>query len=135
MKGKLSPDGKLIIFKIPMRFKRQGSRRMLVLPEHEAARKKNDCLSNDPMVNALAKAHRWQKMLDSGKAPTIRRLAELEKVDQSFMARILRLNDLAPDIVESILDGKIPDTLNLETLRGTFPLAWSEQRVLWNIIG
>ncbi|MBF0448983.1 MAG: hypothetical protein HQL67_12340 [Magnetococcales bacterium] len=131
MKGKLSPDGKIIIYKIPMHFKRRGSRRMVVLPEHEAARKQSDGPSGDPMVNALVKAWRWQRMLDKGKAATIRQLAEIEKVDHSFMARTLRLNDLAPDIVEAILDGKIPDTFNLKTLRGNFPLAWSEQRESW----
>ena len=131
MKGKLSPDGKTIIFNIPMRFHRQGGRRMVMLPEHEEARNKADAPSDDPMVNALAKAHRWQKMLDDGKELTIRQLAEREKVDQSFMARILRLTTLAPDIVTAILDGKTPDTLSLETLRGVIPLAWQEQRNKW----
>ena len=131
MNGKLSPDGKTIIFKIPMRFHRRGGRRMVVLPEHEAARKKTDGPSDDPMVNALAKARRWQKMLDIGDAPTVRQLAEQEKVDQSFMARVLRLNNLAPDIVNAILNGRTPDTLSLETLRGSIPLAWQEQREKW----
>jgi len=128
VKGKLSPDGKTIIYNIPMRFHRQGGRRMVILPEHEAARKKTDGPSDDPIVNALAKARRWQKMLDTGDAPTVRQLAEKEKVDHSFMARILRMNNLAPDIVEAILDGRTPDTLSLETLRGNIPLVWQEQR-------
>ncbi len=55
MKGKLSPDGKTIIYNIPMRFHRQGGRRMVILPEHEAARKNPNGPSDDPMVNALAK--------------------------------------------------------------------------------
>jgi len=38
-----------------------------------------------------------QKMLDAREAPTVRKLAEIEKVDQSFMARVLRMKDLAPE--------------------------------------
>jgi hypothetical protein len=132
MKGRLSTDGKTIVYNIPMRFHRRGGRRMIMLPEHEAARKNSEGPSDDPMVNALSKAYKWKLMLDAGEAPTVRQLAEMEKVDQSFMARILRLNNLAPDIIESILDGKTPDTLNLEAMRGTIPLAWQEQRELWN---
>ena len=131
MKGELSEDGKTIIYRIPMRFHRRGGRRMIILPEHEAARKNTDGPSDDPMVNALIKARRWQKMLDVGDAPTVRQLAEREKVDQSFMARILRLNNLAPDIVDAILDGRTPDTMSLETLRGSIPLVWQEQREKW----
>jgi hypothetical protein len=133
MKGKLSADGKTIIYNVPMRFHQHGGRRMIMLPEHEAARKSSEGPSGDPMVNALVKARRWQKMLDGDIASSVRQLAELEKVDQSFMARILHLNNLAPDIVESILDGKTPDTLSLESMRRKIPLAWSEQRKLWGM--
>jgi len=131
MKGTLSPDGKIFTIKIPMRFHRQGGRRMVVLPEHETARKKPDGPSGDPMVNAIAKAHRWKKMLEADGAMTIRQLAEKEGVDKSLMARTLRLNNLAPDIVEAILNGHKPDTLNLGNFRETIPLSWQEQREKW----
>ena len=131
MIGKLSPDGKSIIYRIPMRFYRQGGRRMVILPEHEAARKKTDGPSNDPMVNALAKAHRWKKMLEEDGTITIRQLAEREGVERSLMARTMRMNILAPDIVAAILDGRKPEALNLESLRETIPLLWQEQREKW----
>ena len=134
MKGKLSPDGKTIIYNIPMRFYRQGGRRMVILPEHEAARKRPNGPSDDPMVNALAKAHRWKKMLEKDGAITIRQLAEKVGVDKSVVARTMRMNNLAPDIVTAILDGKKPEALNLESLRETIPLLWQEQREKWGFL-
>ncbi len=131
MKGKLSPDGRTIIFKIPMRFHRRSGRRMVVLPEHEQARKRMEGPSDDPMINALAKAHRWKRMLEADGAINVRQLAEREGVDKSVMARTMRLNNMAPDIIEAILDGRKPDSFSLENLREAIPLSWQEQREKW----
>ncbi|MEM9256983.1 MAG: hypothetical protein AAGA91_16185 [Pseudomonadota bacterium] len=35
---------------------------------------------------------------------------------------------LAPDIMEAIIMGKIPDSLSLESLKRDFPVAWNSQR-------
>ncbi|MEG3637689.1 hypothetical protein [Magnetococcus sp. PR-3] len=131
MKVKLSQDRKTIIFKIPMRFHRQGGKRMVILPEHEQARQEMSNPSEDPMVNALTKAQKWQKMLDKNETMTIAHLAEREGVERSMMARVLRLTILAPDIIEAILDGRVPETFSLESLRESIPLLWSEQREKW----
>ena len=48
-------------------------------------------------------------------------------VDNSYVARLLRLTLLAPDIVEAILMGREPDGLTLEQLY-RLPVAWEEQR-------
>ncbi len=43
---------------------------------------------------------------------------------------LCRAADLAPDIVTMIVEGKQPSSLTPKTLmRGTLPLAWSEQRI------
>nr|CRH06078.1 Conserved protein of unknown function, containing KorB DNA-binding like domain [Candidatus Magnetococcus massalia] len=131
MKGKLSQDRKTIIFKIPMRFHRQGGKRMVILPEHEQARQEMTNPSEDPMLNTLTKAQKWQKMLDKSETMTIAQLAEREGVERSMMARVLRLTILAPDIIEAILDGRVPETFSLESLRESIPLLWSDQRKKW----
>ena len=86
------------------------------------------------MVNALAKAHRWKKMLEEDGTITIRQLAEKVGVDRSVVARTMRMNNLAPDIVTAILDGRKPEALNLESLRETIPLLWQEQREKWGFL-
>jgi hypothetical protein len=52
-------------------------------------------------------------------------ISETEKVDRSYVNRLLRLTLLAPDIQEAILDGRQPE---LEELTGTMPSGWEEQR-------
>ena len=55
------------------------------------------------LVKALARAWRWQKLLDSGVYGSVAEIAEAEKISKSHVSRILRLALLAPDLVEAIL--------------------------------
>lgn len=68
-------------------------------------------------------------------------LARKLKLDRSYVARVVRLASLAPQIIEAILDDREPEGLprrnrakaglSLNTLRQDLPLAWQEQgRVL-----
>jgi hypothetical protein len=45
-------------------------------------------------------------MLKGGKCRSIAEIAETEKIDRSFVSRLLRLTLLAPDIQEAILEGR-----------------------------
>ena len=58
------------------------------------------------LVKALARAWRWQRMLDEGQFASVRELAEAERIGLSYISRVLRLTLLAPDIIERILDGQ-----------------------------
>ena len=58
------------------------------------------------LVKAIARAHRWQGMLEGGEYGSIEELARAERINPSYLARVLRLTLLAPEIVESILDGR-----------------------------
>ena len=57
------------------------------------------------LVKALARAWRWQKLLDSGVHGSVTEIAEAERISKSYVSRILRLALLAPDLVETILGG------------------------------
>jgi hypothetical protein len=48
-------------------------------------------------------------MLETGRYSTINELAAAEKINSSYVSRLLRLTLLAPDIVEAILDGRRPE--------------------------
>ena len=75
----------------------------------------------------VARAHRWRELLEAGQYPTIRALAADLGVDNSYVARILRLTLLAPDLIEAILAGTEPDGLSLEKLY-RLPTVWEERR-------
>jgi hypothetical protein len=79
------------------------------------------------LVKALARAFRWQRLLDEGVHATLAELAAAERVSPSHVSRVLRLTLLAPEIVEAVLDGRQPEGLRLENLLGGFPVEWSAQ--------
>lgn len=67
-------------------------------------------------------------MLENGTHATIAEIAAAEKINETYVGRVLRLTLLAPDIVEAILSGRQPAGLQLEALLRRFPVEWREQR-------
>ena len=67
-------------------------------------------------------------MIESGEYASSAELAKAEKVNDSYLSRILRLTLIAPDIIEAILAGRQPSTLQLDDLLKPLPAAWSQQR-------
>jgi hypothetical protein len=123
-------EGDTIVIRIPMAFKKCGGRKEIILPEGVDAAESLNPQPQRPLVVALAKAFKWQKMMESGQVGSIKELAKQNRVDPSLIARTLRLATLAPDIVEAILDGREPSGLSLRRLTGNLPLVWDEQRKL-----
>jgi hypothetical protein len=76
----------------------------------------------------LAQAHNWQGLLDEGKFENVAALAKRLHVTKEYVTRTLRLNYLALDIVQAILDGRKPSGLSLVKQTQTLPPAWAEQR-------
>jgi hypothetical protein len=79
------------------------------------------------LVKAIARAYRWRGMLERGVYASITELAAAEKINQSYVCRVLRLTLLAPNLVEAILDGRHPSRLQLRTLLNPFPSDWTAQ--------
>jgi hypothetical protein len=79
------------------------------------------------MIKALARAFRWRKLLEAGVFAAVEEMAAAEKINASYVSRVLRLTLLAPDIVESILAGRQPSDMTLAILTKPFPAAWGEQ--------
>jgi hypothetical protein len=55
-------------------------------------------------------------------------LASAEKIDRSYLGKMLRLTLLAPDIVEAILDGRQAADFGLPALLEPLPSIWEKQR-------
>jgi hypothetical protein len=81
---------------------------------------------DNTLVKALARAHRWQRLLESGSYASIAELAAAEEINASYLARILRLTLLSPEVVERILDGQAPQ-ITLGGALKAFPLKWERQ--------
>lgn len=82
---------------------------------------------DNTLVKALARAFRWQKMLENGDYVTITELAQREGIAPSYMTRVMRLTLLAPEIVEVILDGRQEPKVTLARLMSYLPVDWVEQ--------
>lgn len=86
------------------------------------------------LVRAMARSHKWNKMLESGEVVTRNEIAKLERVDQDYVGDILQLKYLAPEIVTMILKGTQPRTLKVFHLtKQKLPTCWDEQKTLLNI--
>jgi hypothetical protein len=80
------------------------------------------------LVKALARARRWQNLLDAGGYTLVSEIAEAEGISKSYVSRLLRLSLLASEIVEAILAGSTDQALILERLERTLPASWEQQR-------
>jgi hypothetical protein len=78
------------------------------------------------LVKALSRAHRWQRVLESGEYGTLAELSAAERISRSYICRVLRLTLLAPDIIERVMDGG--STAGLARLLEPFPIEWERQR-------
>jgi hypothetical protein len=76
----------------------------------------------------IARAFRWRKLLETGIFGTIEELAAAEKINPSYVSRILRMTLLAPDIVDAVLNGKYSPALTLSALMKPFPIEWEDQQ-------
>jgi hypothetical protein len=78
------------------------------------------------LVKALARAWRWQRVLESGEYGTLAELSAAERISRSYICRVLRLTLLASDIVERVMEGR--PTAGLARLLEPFPVEWEKQR-------
>jgi hypothetical protein len=110
---------------VPLRFTVRGGRKTIIgeIP-HSAPKTRFD----DSIAKALARAYRWKRQLDEGAYATVGELAKAERINESYVTRILRLNLLAPDIVEAALNGQ--SNLTVQSMTETVSAIWEEQRLM-----
>jgi hypothetical protein len=124
----VTADHDAITVHVPLTFRKRGGRKQVVLPNGASPWMPARAHVDNTMVKAIARAHRWKRLLESERFASVTELAEAEKINQSYLCRVLRLTLLAPDIVEAILDGRQPHRIQLEDLLQPYPAVWSVQR-------
>ena len=128
-KPKIKNDGRTITVRVPISIRKRGGRKVVLAPDgmaHDPRTLRCHQVDN-AMVKALARAFRWREMLENGTHATIKEIADVEKINESYVARVLRLTLLAPAIVQAIVDGEHSPRLSLPLLMRTFPHAWANQ--------
>ncbi len=127
---------------IPVRFKKRGVRTVIVSPNADAVQAGPASLGTIPpscdtaLLIALGRAFHWQRLLDEGIAASGSAIAQREGLHPSTVNELLRLNLLAPDIVEALIAGRQPRTMTLLWFqRNPLPVAWEAQREIVNGLG
>ncbi len=109
---------------IPLAVKVRGGRKAMITPGVLML----DARQDVTLIKAVARAFRWRRMLEGGQFATVQELAAAEKINASYVSRVLRLTLLAPDIVEAILDGRQPEGMTLPGLMDGVAVEWTLQR-------
>ncbi len=126
----MSEAGHTLTVIIPLAVKIRGGRKAMVTPGMLIL----DARQDVTLIKAVARAFRWRRMLEDGQFATVQELAAAEKINASYVSRVLRLTLLAPDIVEAILDGRQPEGITLPGLMEGVAVEWERQRRLVGIL-
>lgn len=110
----MSGSPQILTVRVPLAIQQRGGRKIVVTPEGGDNLPTPRARVDSALVKALARAHRWKRMLESGRYASISEMAAGERIDRGYLERILQLALLAPDIVEAILDGRQPARLGKE---------------------
>ena len=108
---------------VPLTLRRRGVRRLV---QHEAEDRETH---DSTLIEGMARAFHWQRLLDSGAMPSGSAIARAEGLHHSVVNELLRLTLLAPDIVELLMAGRQPRRMSLIWFqRHPLPVDWQAQR-------
>jgi hypothetical protein len=124
--ARVSKEGGLVVH-VPFKIRLRGGRKQIVTPDGCCWSPQQPHYDN-ALIKALGRAFRWRRLLEAGAYASTRELAAKEKINESYVCRLLRLTLLAPDIVEAVLKGKQPPRLQLPHLLNAMPTDWNEQK-------
>ena len=87
----------------------------------------------NPIVQAIGKAHAWRARFESGKAASTAVLARDLNLSRAYVIRILSLTTLAPEIVTALINGAPEGGISLDKLVSGFPADWEEQKKMFGM--
>jgi hypothetical protein len=122
-----TPRGaRAITVSIPFAVRKRGGRKLIVQVDPPADERSSRPGPDPTLLKALARAFRWRKLLEDGTYLTSREIARVERINPSYVARVLRLTLLSPTIITEILDGH-RTAIALVALTKPLPLDWNVQ--------
>ena len=112
---------------VPFAIRKRGGRKLVITPDGVAAVAAPRARVDSALLKALARGFRWRKLLETGDFATIEEIAASERINPSYVSRVLRMTLLAPEIVEAILAGRHPPGLTMARAMQPFPVGWKRQ--------
>jgi len=126
MSGARPQSDSVVTIKIPFALRKRGGRKLILAPDGAPVPMAAPEVDST-LVKAIARAFRWQRMLETGRYATIREIAKAEKINPSYVSRVLRLTLLAPKLVEALVNGRQRSAVSLDELMKPFPADWRQQ--------
>jgi hypothetical protein len=118
-----------VTLNIPIALRRRSGRRAVLSQGSGFESESRTRTGATPLQLALARGHRWLRMLEAGEVSSMSEIARREGTDHSYVVRHINLTLLAPDIVAAILDEKTPEGVRLHALSINPPTLWEAQRL------
>lgn len=90
---------------------------------------------NSNLINALVTASQCHDLLEKGECRSVVELAAKFKRDRSYISKILKLQYLSPKIKSTILDGRQPRTMTVQSLlKAADEVLWEKQEKLVGVV-
>ena len=119
-----------VTVRVPLTIRRRPGRTTMVSLGFGADGGRIATKADPALVKALARAFRYQKLLDEGRYASISEMAAGERIERGYLGTLLRLTLLAPEMVEAILNGREPEGVTLPALLEGVPVGWGEQSIV-----
>ena len=117
-----------VTVRVPLTIRRRPGRKTMVSLGFGADGGRISTKADPALLKALARAFRYQKLLDEGRYASISEMAAAEKIERGYLGTLLRLTLLAPELVEAILNGRQPERVTLPRLLEGVSSGWGEQK-------
>jgi hypothetical protein len=123
----LAAGGRTVTVHVALSIRKRGGRKLVLALDGTTVSAHRRPRIDNAMVKAIVRAFRWRKQLETRTHASVAEIATAEKINDSYVGRILRLTLLAPETVEAILDGEHAPQITLAALMGPFPAEWENQ--------
>ena len=115
-----------ITVRVPLAIRHRPGRKTVVTPMTDGVAPITT-RADPALVKALARAFRYQRMLDEGRYASITEMAAAERLERGYLGSLLRLTLLGPDTITAILDGIQNAQLTLLSLMAGVDMVWECQ--------
>jgi hypothetical protein len=121
---------------VPWTLVKRGLKKQVITPldapqeflsEATREREARSAAQDSALVRALGLAHHWQRLLDEECFASLTEIAEVEGINLAQASKIIRLTQLAPDLVEDIVHERIEVSAS-QLLRSKLFATWPAQR-------
>lgn len=118
-----------ITVRVALAIRRKPGRKTVVVPTGGCAAFVQT-RADPALLKALARAFRWQRMLDDGRYGSISEMAAAERIERGYLGKVLQLTLLAPCVVQAIVNGRQGAEVSLPGLMQDAGKSWDSMMTL-----